>query len=217
MFDCIYNLFSIPASFVLFFFPDIIISILFERGEFGLKEKNATIEALKAYSFGIPAFIILKSCQPAFLAEGNTKTPMYIGIVLLILNIILSLSLMNYFFHAGIALATSLSSWIGCLIYIILLIKNRKISLIKDKIYKKSISIFSILIFSLKLIMISSLMILIMKVSLYYFSIYEINKFVSLIFLIFIGLLIYFLTCGVLRYIPEDLLKKRVSAGKERK
>tara|TARA_B110000261_G_scaffold2298_1_gene2389 strand:+ start:615 stop:2237 length:1623 start_codon:yes stop_codon:yes gene_type:complete len=209
--------FSIPASFVLFFFPDIIISILFERGEFGLKEKNATIEALKAYSVGIPAFIILKSCQPAFLAEGNTKTPMYIGIVLLILNIILSLSLMNYFFHAGIALATSLSSWIGCLIYIILLIKNRKISLIKDKIYKKSISIFSILIFSLKLIMISSLMILIMKETLYYFSIYEINKFVSLIFLIFIGLLIYFLTCGVLRYIPEDLLKKRVSAGKERK
>jgi putative peptidoglycan lipid II flippase len=209
--------FSIPASFVLFFFPDIIISVLFERGEFGLKEKNATIEALKAYSVGIPAFIILKSCQPAFLAEGNTKTPMYIGIVLLILNITLSLSLMNYFFHAGIALATSLSSWIGCLIYIILLIKNRKISLIKDKIYKKSISIFSILIFSLKLIMISSLMILIMKGSLYYFRIYEIKEFFALTVLIFIGLLIYFLTCVVLGYIPEDLLKKRVFISKERK
>ncbi|MDA0763147.1 MAG: murein biosynthesis integral membrane protein MurJ, partial [Proteobacteria bacterium] len=75
----------------------------------------------------------------------------------------------------------------------------------------------SILIFSLKLIMISSLMILIMKASLYYFRIYEINEFFALTFLIFLGLLIYFLTCGVLGYIPRDLLKKRVFTSKERK
>ena len=61
-------------------------------------------------------------------AEGNTKTPMYIGFVLLILNIILSFGLMIYLRHAGIALATSIVAWIGTIIYITLLIKKGKIT-----------------------------------------------------------------------------------------
>ena len=70
---------------------------------------------------------MLKSCQPAFLAQGNTKTPMYVGLILLILNIALSLTLMNYLKHAGIALATSIVSWIGIIIYISLLSRTGKI------------------------------------------------------------------------------------------
>ena len=70
---------------------------------------------------------MLKSCQPAFFAEGNTKTPLYIGIILLMLNIFLSILFMYYWEHAGIALATSVASWIGVVIYIFLLIKAGKI------------------------------------------------------------------------------------------
>ena len=105
--------FSIPSSFVFINFSDLFISVLFERGEFSSLETNQTAQALIAYAFGIPAFIILKSCQPAFLAEGNTKTPMNIGLILLLLNILLSFILMHYLKHSGIALATSLVSWIG--------------------------------------------------------------------------------------------------------
>ena len=210
--------FSIPAAFVLIFFPEIIISVLFERGEFGLNEKNGTIEALIAYSFGIPAFIILKSCQPAFLAEGNTKTPMYIGIILLILNIIFSLILMNYYSHAGIALATSISSWIGCIIYINLLVKNGKISKVKSQKNIQLLNLFSILIYAVKIIFISSFMTLTMKVFLHYIKFFEINEFIILSFLIILGLLMYFLTCGMLGYIPQELFKKnRVKVKKENK
>ena len=207
--------FSIPASFVFIFFSDLIISVLFVRGEFGLNEQISTSQALIAYSFGIPAFIILKSCQPAFLAEGNTKTPMYIGIILLILNIILSLILMNYYFHAGIALATSISSWIGCLIYIILLIRNGKILKTKSIIKHELSNIFSIFIYAVKIMLIASFMTLLMKGFLYYIRAYELNEYITLSFLIFFGLLMYFLTCGIFGYIPQDLLKNNTTKVKK--
>ena len=200
--------FSIPSTFVFIFFPEIIISVLFERGEFGIDEKNGTIKALIAYSFGIPAFIILKSCQPAFLAEGNTKTPMNIGIILLILNIFFSLILMNYYSHAGIAFATSISSWIGCIIYIYLLVKNGKISKNKSKLNKQSSNLYSIFTYVIKITFISLFMTLLMKMFLYYIKPYETNEFIQLFILITLGLLMYFLTCGLLGYIPQALLKK---------
>ena len=192
--------FSIPSSLVFILFPDIIISVLFERGEFGINEKYQTVTALIAYSIGIPAFIILKSCQPAFLAEGDTKTPMYIGIVMLLLNITLSLILMKYLSHAGIALATSLSSWIGCIIYIIILFKNNKIQ-----------NILILVIYSIKIFLMSSIMILVMKLCFYQISTFQIDKTITLFLIVISGLLTYFLTCGFLRYIPQELLKNQKS------
>ena len=199
--------FSIPSLFVIINFSDLIITVLFGRGEFGLVEVNNTSQALKAYALGIPAFIILKSCQPAFLAEGDTKTPMYIGFILLFINIILSVILMNYFFHAGIALATSISSWIGSLIYLTLLIKNEKILKPKITFVDNTPNLFSLLLYKVKIIAVSLFMILIMKYSLNILKIYEINKFWSLLTLIVLGLTMYLLTTRLLSYIPQELLK----------
>ena len=86
--------FSIPTAVVFINFSELFIRVLFERGEFTSSETIQTSHALIAYSVGIPAFIILKSCQPVFFAEGNTKTPLYVGIVLLTLNVFLSILLM---------------------------------------------------------------------------------------------------------------------------
>ena len=202
--------FSIPALFVFINFSDLIITVLFERGEFGYEESSETAKALKAYAFGIPAFIIVKSCQPAFLAEGNTKTPMYIAIILLILNIILSLILMRYFYHVGIALATSISSWIGCMIYIFLLIKNKKILKPKLTFSHDTLNFFSVFIYSIKIILVSIFMTLIMNCFLYFSKIYQINEFWTLLILIILGLLTYLLTSALLRYIPQELLNSNI-------
>ena len=167
--------FSIPALFVFINFSDLIISVLFKRGNFGFKESIETAHALKAYAFGIPAFIILKSCQPAFLAEGNTKTPMYIGFILLNLNIIFSLIMMRYFDHAGIALATSITSWIGCFIYIGILIKNGKLLKPKLTFSHNTLNFFSVFIYFIKITLVSIFMILVMYYFLYFTKIYHIN------------------------------------------
>ena len=173
-------------------------------------ETNQTAQALIAYAFGIPAFIILKSCQPAFLAEGNTKTPMNIGLILLLLNILLSFILMHYLKHSGIALATSLVSWIGSITYLILLIKKGNIPKFKFNFKFDEFNSFSLLIYSLKIILTSFLMILIMKLTYYILNIYKFDNITILLFLVLFGLLSYFLTTYILRYIPQELLISKV-------
>ena len=197
--------FSIPATLVFVNFSDLFIKVLFERGEFSYQETIQTSHALLAYAFGIPAFILLKSCQPAFLAEGNTKTPMYIGLILLILNIILSFVLMSFLRHAGIALATSIVSWIGTIIYITILVKTGKLTNLKFSSKEKNLSLFSVIFYGLKIILLSSLMILSMKLVQNILEIYNINKWFILIILCLFGLFVYIFTSRIFKYIPQEL------------
>ncbi len=197
--------FSIPAALVFINFSDLLIKVLFERGQFSYQETVQTSQALLAYAFGIPSFIMLKSCQPAFLAKGDTKTPMYIGLILLILNIILSFSLMSFLKHVGIALATSIVSWIGTIIYISLLLKAGKIIkptfLIKDQ----DINLVSVLFYGLKITLISCLMILSMRLVLHVLELTNINQTFLLLILCVFGFFIYILTSHMFKYIPQEL------------
>ncbi len=197
--------FSIPSALVFINFSDLLIKVLFERGEFSFQETIQTSYALLAYALGVPAFIMLKSCQPAFLAEGNTKIPMYIGFVLLILNIILSFSLMIFLKHAGIALATSLVSWIGTLIYITLLVKTGKITRPKFSFEKNDTNLFSVIFYGLKITFISCLMILSMKLLQYTLEINNLNKTSILIILCIFGFFMYILTSKLFKFIPQEL------------
>ena len=110
---------------------------------------------------------------------------------------------MHYFFHAGIALATSLSSWVGCIIYISILVRNRKITKSKND----ALNLFAVIIYATKLIWISILMIFILNSFSYFFMLYDINQFILLLILVLVGLVMYFLTTYILRYIPQDFLK----------
>ena len=197
--------FSIPAALVYINFSDLIIKILFERGEFSFKETIQTSHALLAYAFGVPAFVMLKSCQPAFLAEGNTKTPMYIGFVLLFLNIILSFGLMIYLRHAGIALATSMVTWIGTIIYIMLLIKKGKITKPKFSIKEEDSNLFTVIFYGLKITLISFLMILSMKLTEHVLEINNLNETFVLIILCILGFFMYILTNKIFKHIPHEL------------
>ena len=196
--------FSIPAALVFTNFSDLLIKVLFERGEFTLQETLQTSNALLAYAFGVPAFIMLKSCQPAFFAEGDTKTPMYIGLTLLILNIILSLSLMIFLKHAGIALATSIVSWVGTIIYVTLLIRNGKI--IKPTFsFKEEENLLSVIFYGVKIIFVSSLMILSMKLAQHIVGINKFNDVFVLIIICIFGFFMYILTSKIFKYIPQEL------------
>ncbi len=197
--------FSIPAALVFINFSDLIIKVLFERGEFSFEETIQTSHALLAYAFGVPAFVLLKSCQPAFLAEGNTKTPMYIGFVLLILNIILSFSLMIYLRHAGIALATSIVAWIGTIIYITLLIKKGKIIKPKFSMKEEDSNLCIVIFYGLKITLVSFLMILSMKLTEHILQINNLNETFALIILCIFGFLVYILTSKIFKYIPQEL------------
>ncbi len=106
-------LLTLPAAAALMTIAGPIISVLFERGAFTTSDSLAAAAALAAYAVGLPAFVLIKVVAPGYFARQDTKTPLYIACVALVANVVLNLLLMGPLAHAGIALASSLSSWLN--------------------------------------------------------------------------------------------------------
>jgi putative peptidoglycan lipid II flippase len=93
--------------------------VLFERGAFTLQDTMATARALAAFAIGLPAFVLIKVLQPGFFAREDTRTPMRLAAINLVLNAGGSLALFFAFKaaglmpHVGIALATSVAAWVN--------------------------------------------------------------------------------------------------------
>jgi putative peptidoglycan lipid II flippase len=124
-------LLSIPASLGLILASEEIINSLFGYGSFSEKDVKQTADALKYFGYGVPAFALVKILSNFFFARDNTKTPLYISISMVIINISISVSLFESYGFIIIPIATSISTWVGVLIYIYLL--NKKNSLLLNK------------------------------------------------------------------------------------
>ena len=114
-------LLSIPASMGLILASKEIVNALFGYGSFTIENINMTALALKYFGYGIPAFALIKILSNFFFARNNTKTPFYISTFIVLLNILISITLFNKIGFVIIPIATSISTWIGVMIYIYLL------------------------------------------------------------------------------------------------
>ena len=121
-------LFSIPASLGLIFASSQIVNALFGYGSFSANDVEMTATALKFFGYGVPAFALIKILSNFFFARDNTKTPFYISIFIVALNIFISVSLFSKIGFIIIPIATSISTWVGVIIYLYLL--NLKKSLL---------------------------------------------------------------------------------------
>ena len=130
-------LISLPSAVGLYILSNPIIYILFERGAFVAEDTLYTAKVLSIFSLGLPAYILIKVLITCFFARENTKTPLYISVVSVVINIVLSLLLISSMREMGIALATAISAWINALL--LLFILNFKKDLIFDSIFLKNI------------------------------------------------------------------------------
>lgn len=98
-----------------------IVEILFLRGAFDATAASMTSSALSMYSIGMIGFGLLEILGKVFYSLQDTKTPMKNGIFTMCLNIILNFVLVKIMGHAGLALATSISTIIGGILLLNLL------------------------------------------------------------------------------------------------
>ncbi len=118
-------LISLPSALGLFILAEPIIHILFERGAFVKEDTFYTAKVLSYFAIGLPAYIIIKVLVSCYFAREDTKTPLYISIVSVISNVVLSLLLIGSMREMGIAVATAISAWINALLlYLFLAIRN---------------------------------------------------------------------------------------------
>jgi putative peptidoglycan lipid II flippase len=112
--------FIVPTALVFFVFSHDIVSILLERGLFAGMATDKTAAALKMISIGLPAFALLKLFSNIFYAFGNTSIPVKIASCSLIINIALSISLLPYFEHVAISIASTVAGWCSAVALIII-------------------------------------------------------------------------------------------------
>jgi len=103
----------LPATAGLMALATPLVDVLFGRGAFTPEAAQATSQALVAYCVGLPAFACVRPLVSAFYALHDTKTPVRAGFYSVVANIALAAALMFPLKHTGLALATSLSSWLN--------------------------------------------------------------------------------------------------------
>ncbi len=116
-------LISIPALIGLISAGKLIISVLFQRGLFDFNTVNSVYKAVAAYSLGLWAYAGIRVLTPVFYAYEDTKTPVKIAFIALVINVIASIILMKYLSYTGLALATFISSSCNFLILCFLIKK----------------------------------------------------------------------------------------------
>jgi putative peptidoglycan lipid II flippase len=114
----------IPSSVGLIVLRQPIVSLLFERNAFGLRATADTATALLYYSLGLFAYAGVQIINRAFYSLQDTKTPVKVAGLTMLINIILNLVLMRPLGLGGLALATSLAAGINFFLLLYLLSKK---------------------------------------------------------------------------------------------
>ncbi len=193
---------SIPATIALIIGSNEIVSALFGYGSFDEVSVENSAKALYFFALGLPAFALIKVFSSFFFANHDTKTPFYISLVSVILNIIISL---YYFRNIGfiiIPIATSISSWFNSIFLFIYLNKQELFSF--NKIFIKNF---------LKILLASILMGLVFKYLINFFGNqliydYEFKLFFLILVVIFALILYLFISFLIKAFNYKDLKLK---------
>ena len=112
-------LIAVPATVALWLLAEPILATLFQYGAFTDRDVEMAAASLRAYTVGLGGFMLIKVLAPGYYARQDMKTPVKIGIIAMVSNMVLNalfvFPLMWYFEmgHVGLALATSVSAWIN--------------------------------------------------------------------------------------------------------
>ena len=114
-------LLTVPAAVGLAVAAQPIRAVLFQHGKFTAADTAATWPALAAYAAGLPAFVLIKVMAPGFFARQDTKTPVRIAAVTMLVNVALTVVLGLTLAQLGIAMALSTAGWVNALLLIAVL------------------------------------------------------------------------------------------------
>ena len=102
---------TIPAAIGLAFLGESTLIALFRWGEFGDAEVSGSAEILRIYCLGLPFYAVSTFLVKIFHSEKNMKIPVQGAMISLVLNVILSLVLVNDYKAEGLAWANVASAF----------------------------------------------------------------------------------------------------------
>lgn len=113
-------LLAAPCALALFIFGEPLAAVLYHYGKFTALDVVMTQRALAAYGVGLTGIILVKILAPGFYSRQNIRTPVKIGLLVLILTQLANLVFVPWLGHAGLALSIGVGAclnatllWIG--------------------------------------------------------------------------------------------------------
>ncbi len=112
-------LIALPATLALIILAEPILYTLFYHGEMKLSDILMSSYSLKAYALGLFAFMLIKVLVPGYFARQDMKSPVRIGIIAIIANIVmkplvvLPLVMLWGLGHVGLAFTTAMAAYVN--------------------------------------------------------------------------------------------------------
>ncbi len=104
---------TFPATVGLIVFRQEIVRLLYERHSFLPSDTTQTGRVLLLYALGLFAYSAVKIVVPAFYALDDTKTPVRMSMITVAVKVVVNLLLVIPLGFLGLALATSIASWVN--------------------------------------------------------------------------------------------------------
>lgn len=109
---------GLPAAAALLVLAEPILLTLFQYGKTTERDVLMASFSLRAYSLGLVAFMLIKVLAPGYFARQDTATPVKIGVIAMVANMVLNVAFVLPLMqaglgHMGLALATSVAAFLN--------------------------------------------------------------------------------------------------------
>lgn len=195
----IFCLLMVPVTAASILFRTELVSVVYQRGSFNAESVSMTAGVFAFYMLGIWVIACNSVLNNVFYGNGDTRTPMFISLAALVINVGLNLLLIRFMGMNGLALATSVTSVITFLVRLFTVRKYMDLYL------------GSILATAWKAVLASAVACILPWLLLRYLSF---NKYLTLLIAAVLGTLLYYLCIRLLRVKElselKQLLKKKL-------
>ena len=101
---------NLPATLGLIVLARPIVAMLFQRGAFTARDTDATAAALMCYAIGLTGYSIVKVVSPTFYALHESRKPVMVSAVSVLVNAALNIMFVKRFGYLGLAVGTSVTA-----------------------------------------------------------------------------------------------------------
>lgn len=105
----------LPCAAALLVFPKALVAVLYHYGAFSVADLEQTVRATMGYGVGLLGLVSIKILAPGFYAQQDLKTPVKIGVAVLVLTQVMNLVLVSHLGHGGLTLSISLGAAINAI------------------------------------------------------------------------------------------------------
>ena len=115
---------AVPCALALLVFPLPLVAVLYHYGAMTEFDVTQVTHALMGWGVGLVGIVAIKVLAPGYYASQDTKTPVKIAVVVLVLTQLLNVALVPIFAHAALTLSIGIGAMVNALWLLLGLLKR---------------------------------------------------------------------------------------------